>query len=263
MRSRFIVALLVLWPAVAWSQVQSVNKARSVSKYDLDSTDFIACVYTGQDGNPWAAPRPGSGTTGTSGANIKTSGSSTTVTEVTSGALPFGLLAVGDQIFVNGNIRYITAKASGASITVDSAINIENGGNGYPFTWNKRSCGTGASDGWISVSGLSRYFLSFHLNQMNATSIEAKWECRNSTDDTNPVNVYPGTLTSGVCPGGTVASNACSYTAAGQNTRTDVLVENMPYESCRISMKISTDDGVDTGANAESITAFVAAAVPR
>lgn len=247
MRARLIGALLVLLLLPGIVAAQETKTAHYFAKYDLASGSYITCVTTGQNGDPWAEARPG---TGTGGNNIKTSGSSTTVTEVTSSSLPFALLAVGDQIFVNGTTRWITAKASGASITVNATINIENGGSGYPFTWKQVTCGTAATNGWIDVSQWIYKKLSVHINTLASTSVDVKWECLDNTYDANPVNVYPGGLTAGVCPGGTVASNACNYTAGGQNARTDVEID-APYSACRPMLKVNGDSAGDV------ITAYI------
>jgi hypothetical protein len=252
MKFRTLALLLLLAPSV---QAQEVRKAYFTYKYDLDSTSFIYCVATGKNGSPWDSPRDGS-------AFITTSGSSTTVTELVTDSLPFALLSVGDIIELqnddDGNtpaIRVITAKASGASITVNTAIDISTAGK--PFRWRKVSCGTTATSGWIDVGGFLYKKITVHLNQMNATSIDIRWEGRDLSLDTNPEYIYPGSNTAtGTCPGGTSSSGACNYTAAGIATRTAVEVD-VPYDSVRVGMKVNTDDGGDTGANAEEISGYV------
>lgn len=245
-----LVLGLMLMAAPSWAQ--ATKQAMFSKAYDLDSASYIFCNVTGQLGDPWGPPIPGL-------SPIATSGPSTTVVEVTASSLPFANLGVGDIIFTTDStgaaaIRAITAKASGASITVDSAINL---GTSTPFSWKKLTCGTTAESGWISVQGWLYKKVSVHLNQMDATSIDIKWECRDRTIDTQPEYVYPGSSTaSGVCPGGTSASGACNYTAASIATRTSVEVD-VPYDQCRVGMKINTDDGLDTTTHAESITAWV------
>jgi hypothetical protein len=85
----------------------------------------------------------------------KTSGSSTTVTAVTGigNDTPFSVLGVGDEIYLNGpSIAYVgtvTAKASGSSITVDTAVNLGTGGTG--FMYRTLTCGYGDTFGWQRV----------------------------------------------------------------------------------------------------------------
>lgn len=244
--SRVILALLLTAPSYA--QVVGPNyKAVFVTAYDIDTADPIFCVTTGQNGSPWAAPRIGSGT---GGNNIKTSGSSTTVTEVTTDSLPFTLLSVGDQIFVNGNTRYITAKASGASITVNSAVNIENGGSGYPFTWNKVSCGTAITDGWIPVADAREVTVKIQVDQLNVTGgINAKIQCKDNNQDITVFQVYPDPADTATAECHTMnftAVNACAYIVPGT------------WDACRVSLDIGTaDDGGDLTTNAEDITATI------
>lgn len=86
-------------------------------------------------------------------AGIKTSGSSTTVTASVANAGPFDPVSVGDilEIYVGEtlSIRKVTAKASGDSITINSAITIGAAGTA---AWYFRQFvnGTAATDGWHS-----------------------------------------------------------------------------------------------------------------
>jgi len=261
--NRFTTALLLLLVAPTGAQEAAQRTAFYVGSYDVDSSTLISCVAADRLGDPWKSIQGSS--------NIKTSGSSTTVTEATSGSLPFADLSVGDLLFINDtpgrphSVRRVAAKASGASITIDNpdfgetaAIDIENSGNGRSFSWQKVTCGTAATDGWIYVKPYMFKSLSIYLEQMNATSIDFKWECRHRTPvGYGPaVNVYPGTLTADVCPGGTVSSGKCRYTAASQDTLTDVVID-IPYDSCRPLFAVNTDDGDDLTTNAESVTAFI------
>lgn len=237
---RVLLALLIAAPSFAQT---TTPKAVFVTAYDLDATDPTYCVTTGQNGNPWAAPRVGP-------SNIKTSGSSATVTEVTTDSLPFALLGVGDQIFVNGNVRYITAKASGASITVNSAVNIENSGAGYPFQWNDVACGTAATDGWIPVNGASVIKVSVQVDQLNVTGgINVTIQCKDNTHDTVPITIYPDPNDSSA-----EESHTMNYTAVQANSYS----VPVPWDACRVGLEIGTaDDGGDLTTNAEDITATI------
>lgn len=244
--SRILLALLLVVTPI-FAQVPANQKAVFVTAYDIDTADPIYCVTTGKDGSPWAPARIGSGT---GGNNIKTSGSSTTVTEVTTDSLPFALLGVGDQIFVNGNTRYITAKASGASITVNAAVNIENSGAGYPFTWNDVACGTAITDGWIPVSNATEVTVKIQVDQLNVTDgINAKIQCKDNNQDITVYQIYPDPNDSSTQECHTMnftAVKACAYIVPGA------------WDACRVSLDIGTaDDGGDLTTNAEDITATI------
>jgi len=261
--NRLSIAIVLLLVAPIGAQEMAQKTAFYVGNYDVDSSTLISCVAADLSGDPWKSIQ------GTS--NIKTSGSSATVTEVTTDSLPFADISVGDLLFINDtpgrplSVRRVAAKASGASITIDNpdfgeaaAIDIENDDNGRTFSWQKVTCGTAATNGWIYVKPYLYKSLSIYLEQMNATSIDFKWECRHKTPvGYGPaVNVYPGTKTTDVCPGGTVSSGKCRYTAASQDTLTDVVID-IPYDSCRPLFAVNTDDGDDLTTNAESIMAFI------
>jgi hypothetical protein len=64
-------------------------------------------------------------------ANLKTTGSSTTVTS----SAAFGNVRVGSMLVANGLTRWVTAIASTSSLTVDTAVDWDNGGTGYAFTY--------------------------------------------------------------------------------------------------------------------------------
>jgi hypothetical protein len=234
MRKLFFLLAILASPALA--QEQQVG--RMAAKYDLDSTDFIYCRLEGQGGSPFA---PGY----TGPAPIKTSGSSATVVESTASTDPFTDVAVGDVLVADGNVMSVIARASAASITVDAAVTLA---EGTTFRFFKHSCGTAATDGWISVSGAESVILGFEMNQEDTnTGVSVRWECRAPTPGAQAVQIYPDNS------GGAAVK---TYTAAGIDARTWVNITG-GLESCRIGMKMaSTDDGADTGAAMESINAY-------
>jgi len=72
-------------------------------------------------------------------ANVRTTGSSTTIVECKTGSNPFAPLSVGDTLLVidRGGAeqrRRVRAKASNAAITVDEPVTLT-GTNGHPFRW--------------------------------------------------------------------------------------------------------------------------------
>ena len=239
---RALLALAALLALVMPAAAAQQAKATFVTNYDLDSTSYTYCVTTGQDGRAFDAPRQGA-------AKVSTVGSSTTVAAVTASSGPFTFVSVGDVLFFKidnvTSTRYVTARASADSITVDTAINLSADASGYGFTFLKVVCGTTATDGWIPVTGWRFKKLVSYIEQMNTTGgIDVRFECRDLTLDTNVIQVYP-------------ASGANNYTAAGITSGIAVVLEE-PWDECRIGYKITTsDDGGDTGANQEQIHAYV------
>lgn len=241
--SWLLLVLLVLAPVLLPAQEVQLQHVIGVLKYELDSTSVIFCRSSG------FVP----------GANfVETSGSSTTVTAVT--GTPFDPLAVGDFIYV-AQIearRRVTAKASGASITVDSAVNLDRD-SGYPFQYLAFTCGTTAEDGWMHIGQFGREAtVVVEINQMNATSIDVRWEARSDVPESKAVQIYPASSgSSDKCGSGTHASGYCNFTAAADPGSRVAIVVGEPWYQVRVGFKVNTDDGGDTGANAEQINVYV------
>lgn len=252
---RGIIALLLSW-AVAGEPIvsaQSLNVSRRITLalYDLDSTTDIGCSY--------GPPIP------ITTDLITTSGSSATTTSVNTRA-PFARASVGDLITVNvatPNVnttastlfnRVITAKASSNSITVDSVWTLPTAGT--TFFLSILTCGANA--GWIPVTASQRTAeIAIQIAQQNTTTgISMKIEGMDC-DDTNICvarNLWPG-LNAGAaqCGAGTYSSGYCVYTTAVNPPvfSTDGMIHPT---FMRVVMKLtSTDDGGDTGVNAEKI----------
>jgi len=241
----------------ATSGAQSVT-GNFAHLYDVDSSSLTYCVMTGQNGDPFGAPRPGSGLIETaSGAG------STTVTEFTTDALPFADLAVGDTLIIpkdNSAIPttqtvVIVAKASGASITVSSAVDLD-GAAGHAFTWMKQTCGTAITNGWVTVSGMSTVAMTVQFDQGDIDGLRVRWECKASGIGAQPVIVYPGE-TSDCGLGGTLSTDRCNFTPAGVTSRLTVLVENNPFAQCRVGLAYASTDALDTTTDLEQVTATV------
>lgn len=257
MTKRFLVLLLLLiqLPLVVKPvTADPVKQAAFFYKFPLDATTMTYCVVLGRGDSPFATGR-------LNDFKIKTVGSTTTVTEDTASTNPFTDLAVGDLIQVDRtdgttDVRVILARASAASVTVDSVVDWT---GGFKFSWFKQKCGTAATDGWVDVSGYSDKTITFSLEQVNVTGgIDVRWECKgDSTAGTTalPVILYPGE-TDG-CGGGTLSSGVCNFTTAGITSRTSV-VSFEPWGACRLGVLIHTsDDGGDTGANEEQINGWI------
>jgi hypothetical protein len=189
------------------------------------------------------------------GQRAVTSGASTTVTNCALCTAPFAGVAVGDVIifFVNDTqvYRYVTAKASDISITVDTAIDLStNGTVGYSFVYRTVTIGTGATNGWFQVGGGGiSSAVTYQIDQLNATGgVDVRIECRMSSSASGlsaPISVFERNVTTAGI--GTAAST-------GRTT-----VEILPhFTDCRVGMKFgSADDGTDTGAAAEVINIYV------
>ncbi len=229
-----LAALLTLAPAAGAEQA----KAYFQTNYDLDATSYTYCVTTGKNGDPFGAPREGN--------SAVTAAASTTVAATTANTFPFLFVSVGDVLFFKDTVgavtvRYVTARASGDSITVDASTTV----TAANFTFLKVSCGTAVTDGWINVAGWKTKKISTYIEQMNVTGgIDVRWECRDATIDSQIVQVYP-------------ASGANNYTTAGITSGTSVVIEE-PWDACRIGYKIgSADDGGDLTTNTEQIHAWL------
>lgn len=252
MVKRFLVLLLILLPASVWAD--PVRQATFFYKYPLDALTMTYCVVLGRGNFPFSTPIPND-------FRIKTTGSSTSVTENTASTNPFTDLAVGDLLVVDRtdgttDVRVILTRTDAANVVVDSAVDWS---GGFKFSWYKQKCGTTATDGWVDVSGWSDKTITFSIEQMNVTGgIDVRWECKGDAmagTTSMPVIIYPGE-TDG-CGGGTLGTNVCNFTTAGVTSRTSV-VSFEPWGACRVGVLIHTnDDGGDTGANEEQISAWV------
>lgn len=250
MRKLWLLALVLL-AAPSWAQ--GVRSANYATRYDLDDAALTYCRMTGSNADPYGSAR-------TVNKLIETSGSSTTVTAVTSGALPFADLGVDDVIFVrtsttNVDMRVIAAKASGDSITIDTAVDWS-AGDGFQFSWYDTTCGTGATDGWIDVSGLSEDKVITISWDQGDLVVGLLWqiECMTSGLDPKANKVYPGEGAD--CGGGTLTSGQCLIAVADMNsTAARVAVQIPEFEgSCRVGILRSGNDTADTTTLREQIS---------
>jgi len=259
MMKRLFVLLFGLALAPGIVHAQEVRKATLFYQFDVDSNTVNYPLHTGLDNTPFSSDR----TVTTAGAKISTSGSVTTVTATTAGTLPFALLGVGDAIGVKiggdavPTYRLITAKASGDSITVNTAIDLSADASGYFFTWRKYVGGTTATSGWFDVSGLSDINITVQYDQGDLDALGVRWECRSQSLDTQPVYVHPGASTAtGICGPGTASSTFCTFATAGAGQSLTVR-DIGPWDECRIGLKFVTNDTSDAGAALEKVTATI------
>lgn len=243
LRRLFATAALII-TALSAPTVEAQQSWRvGVLAYELDSDADIYCTSSSSD---WV--------TGTS--QIETSGSSTTtVASNASTDTPFDAISVGDHIQAGGLVRRVTAKASATSITVSAAWNLGTAGVGWQYL--HYTCGTTTADGWMSIAQFTSWDVCVEIEQMNATGIGVRFEAMTGVPLTNPVHLYPPTSgTTAACGQGTQASGYCSFTAAGASSRL-CYSSTAPFAAVRVALNIDTDDGGDTGANAESINVYV------
>ncbi len=239
-----LLALLLVCPLAARAATAPHSMTLPlVVNYDLDSTSYVYCksvgVGAGQNADfNWKDQAQPVTTGGSSSATLAA------VTAATNG--PYDNLAVGSLLWFNiasadaptagatPTFRYLTAKASDDSATIDSVVTVAAAGVGFQYL--NRSCGTSASSGWFSVSGWTAGTALLEISQIVTTSgIDYQLECKHA---------YPWATAVAVL------TNTAAVTAAG----TVPLVWSEPYDYCRVGIKLdSTDDGNDLTTNTEQI----------
>jgi hypothetical protein len=190
--------------------------------------------------------------------NIKTSGSSTTVTAVGS-TTPFADVAVGDELTVlvppnvRPDVRYVVTRTSATQVSVrapgnaDSgipaqpdAVNWDNSAAGYPFTWRRQSCGYSRGAGWVPTEAVKT--VAFEVTQLGATGgIVMSVECQpDSRGILSPIQVIQTTYTSAVWP---------------NNVDTIPILETC--SGIRVGLRFgTTDDASDTIPERVSVTLY-------
>jgi hypothetical protein len=131
--------------------------------------------------------------------------------------------------------RAVMTKPSNDQITVNA--NITTPAAGSAFAYRTLTCGTGAENGWITTRGAQEVNFGFTIAQLNTTSgIDFRVEGRNLAGSTTAA-VLLGPVTFTAVGGGGLSIQA-------------------PWDQMRLGLKMNTtDDGGDTGANAEQVTA--------
>lgn len=244
--------LFLLFPPSAWAQ----DVTHLAYAYDLDSATFVYPKLTGRGG---ADTYTGSIT---GPARIKTTGSSTTVVAVTAGQLPFASVDVGSPILIrrpNDSVdkRVVVAKASGDSVTVDVAIDLDTT-LGFVFSYYNFTAGTAATSGWVDVSrfGVDTKFIIQYDQGDFATGLQYRIECETQTLDPKPGVVYPKE-TSDCGPDGTLVTGTCQIAVAGATGIAEVLLGDPAANRCRVGIKGAGADTSDAGAALERITISV------
>lgn len=227
MKRLLFSALLFLATAVG---AQDLRSAPLFLRYDVTSGAAIYGAFRGQNGDSFS----GSMSTPTM-ARIKTAGSSTTVTEETASTNPFTSIAVGDMLIVApaGGTQtnlLVTARASAASITVDTAIDLSAGAS---FRYYRGERGTTATSGWLRVSSDGEKTWSWTISTINATNIQVIIQCQDDYVGAPAVQVYPPV---------TSVTDTC-YTGIFTTTKTCKFVATEPYGQCRLGLFLTGDVG--------------------
>jgi hypothetical protein len=225
--SAAIALATLLSPSLALAQPApvSVRWYPLASGYNPSSVSYIYCAPSSASGTPEAIWHH-------STSRVVTSGSSTTVTALSSTTMPFQQIFAGTaanyilRFNLNGVLTYrqVTAAASAISITVDSAVDL--GTTGLTFDWALvNQCGTAATDGWFSVSGVAKVEFIFQIDTLGSTSIDRIVQCKGEGPRASPIT----------------AVAAANYTATGGEKMT----VSTQWAQCRLGVKVNTD-GADS-----------------
>lgn len=244
---KLIRALMALILAVATSQsARASGPANQVTlyRYNLNSTSEIFCAL----GNTYSI------------AERVADATSTTMTAVS--GLPFNLVDVGSMITgqdsqAGGGEAYtnsVVAKASGASITINTPVGSEVSPTLTSATISARNltCGTGINDGAFPVDMYTGFTVQVDIRQLvlavpGTSTIDARILCR-SGGESQWLQLYPVLVPPIVTPS-YVSSTVVGGWAKEITGR---------FSQCRVGLKINAaDDGVDTAALAEQVTISV------
>ena len=248
------VLILLLGLPVAYADEQ--QEISLTYRYDVDSATVTYCRLIGTGGG-FAGMAGGIQVT----ARIKTTGSSTSVTAQTAGQNPFANVAVGDVLIVNKpdlntvDLAVVTVRTDADNVTVDAAVDWQNGTSGRTFAYYDLQCGTTDNDGWIAVDGWGAKTITVQYDQGDLDALKVRYEARGNAIGALPVTIYPTTGAS--CAPGTLVSGFCELATAGQTTGRQVLSFMEPYGAARVGLAFKSTDASDAGANLERVTVFV------
>ena len=250
-----LIALLFAVPA----QAQVSKELFAGLQYDVDSTSLTYCTTS--------EPAQGPGL-------VKTTGSSATVASFTTSSGALTGLAVGDVLQVltsprpgastpatgtGTTLRVVTAIASVNSITVDAAIDLSATG-GYSYSFYRNTCGTAATNGWVSVpNAAQRFAMSVSFEQGDIANLVARWECKQSGIAAPIVIVYPGE-SSDCGLGAALATDRCIWAQAkaGAADGNLTIVDDAPvFAFCRVGLAYTVSDTAETTTTLEKVTVKV------
>jgi hypothetical protein len=231
-----VLAVLALFPSLAFAQSGQVAAGNLTYKYDVTGATTTYCATWGQDESVFGNFYPGPG-------RVETVGSNVTVTGVDLAQDVFLDVGIGDLLqfrFSNGNVehRVVVTNADNDTITVDTAINLDFT-NGVAWGYKNLDCGTAATDGWAGVSDFSTVSMTMQYDAGDMTDLDVVWECKEGGIGAEPVQVYPGPASD--CGFGTLATDVCQYAAAGD--RMTVVITDNVFGFCRVGLAVTTDGG--------------------
>lgn len=234
MKKRVPIMALALVLALA-GVAGAVEPLPLIANYNLDATTATYCRQVGGAvvGQPKASLLP-----------VTTSGSSTTITSVSSNAA-FAPVDVGSILYftipqdsaslavsAGPTTRVVTAKASSNSITVNSAIELPS--TGVNFSYTTQECGTAATNGWFGLTSYDAATVQLQIDQISVTGgITYSLEC----------GLLLGPDTGSIYTSDVVAT--ANLTATGTTT----IAVGEPYNVCRLGLAIGTNDNLDTITN--------------
>jgi hypothetical protein len=255
---RFVTALgLVLVLAGAATAQGPARDGQLALLYNVDATALTYCTLRNGPFNEPSQIVP----------RIKTTGSSTTVTEFTASTNPFSNVVVGDVLVIltptatapdATTVVAVTAKASAASITVDQAINLADAA-GHKFSFYHHVCGTTDADGWFSAgAAASRVALTVQYDQGDLGELVVRFEAKAAGAAALPVVLYPGGGSDCGALGFSLSTDRCSATTPGVLARLSVLDEGPAYAFYRVGFAYVTSDASDATTTREKLTIKVA-----
>lgn len=244
-----LIAVLLALASVLPVQAVNQKSAQMAYKYVQNSAVLNYCVLLGQGSSPFGSPITGP-------SFIKTTGSSVTTNEATASSGPFSVVAVNDVIYaavpatpvVPAVPRNVVTKASAAQITVDTVWDL--GTTGVNFAYKNAVCGTGATAGFIDVSGLTAEMIYFRLDALAGTSVDLQIECKINVSGVQPVKAWPpiGSTDPTVCGSGTLTSGFCRYSTASTGPTVGIDLYAFPRDvACsNVRVGVATNGGAAT-----------------
>lgn len=241
-----VLAVLALFPSLAFAQSGAVKAGNLAYKYDVTGTTMTYCATLGKEGIVFGDFLPGPGRVETTG------GAQTTVTGVNAAQNVFADVGVGDIVqfqFRNGNVehRVVVTNADDDTITVDAAIDLDVT-DGVNWGYKTLSCGTGITSGWADVRDLKTVSLTMQYDAGDMTDLDVVWECKEGGIGAEPVQVYPGPASD--CGFGTLATDVCQFAAAGD--RLTVVISYNVFAACRVGLAVTSD-----GATRDEVTVII------
>lgn len=246
MRRLLLTLVGSLWALGLWAPpALAQNDITESREWDADASSFTYCVELGRSGGATGGTARGADyeTPRVAAFKIKTAGADTAVISNTasSGALKF--VSAGDVIsfIVDGQRqeRAVKSKSSDNAIVVDDNIDLT---GGYYYSFRHQSCGTAGTSGEIPVRDLKYWQLSVQVEQMNVASggVDIQIECRHKYGDFWTLEAK------NITAGGT-----------GVDSFLTRFFHEERWEACRVGVKVSDDDVVDTTTAAEKINIFL------